>query len=237
MSFRSTIKKIPYSVALVRKARRAYASSADWLLRRTSKNYCGEVFQKIFTTGKWLGAGDSVSGVGSTLAATVGIRRELPNLVNRLGIRSLVDAPCGDFMWMSEIVGCFESYTGIDVVPELVARNQAKFARPGVRFLLGDITAGDLPAADAVLCRDCFIHLSTPLVWAALPNFRRAGYRYLLLTHDQPVSENREIVTGGWRAINWHLPPFCFPAPIDSIAESTGEDRLIAVWKTERLAL
>lgn len=56
---------------------------------------------------------------------------------------SLLDAPCGDFQWMRKFVMTRDDvhYTGVDVVPELIAHNAAKFGRrlPRVRFLLADV--------------------------------------------------------------------------------------------------
>jgi len=46
-------------------------------------------------------------------------------------------------------------------------------------------TQAPAPGADPVLCRDCFIHLPTRLIRAALRNFRATGARYLLLTNDR----------------------------------------------------
>ena len=52
------------------------------------------------------------------------------------------------------------SVIGADVVPELVAANQARHASPRRAFLRLDLTRDALPAADAVLCRDCLVHFS-----------------------------------------------------------------------------
>ena len=158
-------------------------------------------------------------------------------MARRLGVRTLVDAPCGDFVWMRELAPGFESYVGVDVVPELIAANNRQFAGPRIRFATGDITVDEFPRADAVLCRDCLIHLSTPLVWAALRNFKRTGYKYLFLTHDDRPIKYREIVTGDWRPINWRLPPFGFPRPVETIVENTGDARHLAVWELGTLPL
>ncbi len=237
MSIRETIKSIPLAAPLVNRYRDVRAAYTDWKRRRASKDYCGKVFEDFYVNKKWVVQGDSVSGDGSTISATVGIRLRLPDLARQLGIRSLVDAPCGDFLWMREICGGFERYVGIDIVPELVAVNNRLFASDRVSFVVADITADPLPPGDAVLCRDCFIHLSTALIWKALRNFKKAGYRYVMLTQNDPVKEYREIVTGGCRAINWRLPPFSFPRPIETILENTGDGRLVAIWESSSLPI
>lgn len=237
MTIRNLIKKIPLAVPLVKRVRNTRTALADWANRRKSKNHNGEVFGDIYASKKWMVEGDSVSGDGSTLSATVAIRIGLPKVARKLGIHSIVDAPCGDFLWMSQIVGCFEKYTGVDIVPDIVAKNSQRFSNDRVSFLLADITADPLPKADAVLCRDCFIHLPQAQIWKALRNFKRAGYRYVLLTQNDPTTEYREIVTGDCRAINWRLSPFSFPEPVETILENTGEGRRVAVWETSTLPL
>ena len=44
---------------------------------------------------------------------------------------SLLDAPCGDFNWMRHVPLGGVSYTGADVVPELIARNRRDYGRDG----------------------------------------------------------------------------------------------------------
>src|SRR4051812_27850000 len=60
------------------------------------------VFSDIYRNNSW-GDAESVSGRGSTLARTEVIRRSLPGLLESVGARSLLDAPCGDFNWMRHV--------------------------------------------------------------------------------------------------------------------------------------
>src|SRR6478609_6311600 len=102
-------------------------------------------FERIERTNLW-GAPTSVSGLGSEDRATAGIRETLPGLLQRLGARSLLDAPCGDAGWIGS-VKLEVNYTGIDIVPSLIAANIARVARGDVRgrFLVADITRDPLP--------------------------------------------------------------------------------------------
>src|SRR5262249_52047244 len=117
-------------------------------------------FERIEQTNLW-GAATSVSGLGSEDRATAAIREALPGLLQRCGARSLLDAPCGDAGWIGS-VKLDVDYTGIDIVPSLIAANTARAARGEMRgrFLVADITSDALPACDLVLCRDCLVHLS-----------------------------------------------------------------------------
>jgi hypothetical protein len=57
-------------------------------------------FQRIHDTNLW-GASESTSGLGSQMEATAALRRELPRLFEKLGVASLLDAPCGDAGWIN----------------------------------------------------------------------------------------------------------------------------------------
>jgi hypothetical protein len=173
---------------------------------------CQAVFQEIHDSNDW-GSNSSVSGPGSEIRETEDIRKLLPELVRRLDIKTILDAPCGDFSWMKqvELSGC--DYVGADVVLPLINRNQLEYGRPNRSFVRVDLTKEPLPKADLILCRDCLIHLSFKDALATIRNFRRSGGGYLLITTDPTVEANRPIRTGGYRAVNLQLPPFNFPDP------------------------
>jgi hypothetical protein len=61
-----------------------------------------EVFTHHYQQNEW-GDQESISGPGSTLEYTANLRAKLPELCERLGVRPLLDAPCGDFNWVREI--------------------------------------------------------------------------------------------------------------------------------------
>jgi hypothetical protein len=192
------------------------------------------IFERIYDKNLW-GNPESASGSGSATAATDGIRRDLPAVLERYGIRSLLDAPCGDFHWMKHVVGSLERYVGVDIVRDLIDRNERLYATDRIRFLCADIVADRLPAADAVLCRDCFIHLPTRLIRAALANFRASGIRYLLLTNDRDVETYHDIPIGSFRRVNFERPPFSFPPPLHVVNESRNGDRQLCLWKLAAL--
>jgi hypothetical protein len=193
------------------------------------------VFQRIYDQNLW-GDAESASGRGSGTAATDAIRRELPDLFRRYGIRSLLDAPCGDFHWMKHLTGSIERYVGVDIVRDLVERNNRLYGSEQIRFECADIVVDRLPSADAVLCRDCFIHLPTRLIRAALANFRASGIRYLLLTSDRDVETYHDIPIGSFRCVNFERPPFSFPPPLSVVKESPSGDRQLCLWELESLS-
>src|SRR5436189_239279 len=97
------------------------------------------VFTDIHDKNYWRSTG-TISGPGSEFDETADVRALLPELVERLGIRSLLDAPCGDFHWMSKISLGSCQYIGAEVVPQLVTYNNETFGSENRTFILADLT-------------------------------------------------------------------------------------------------
>jgi hypothetical protein len=195
------------------------------------------VFQDIMRFNKWNDA-ESVSGVGSNRRYTRNIREKLPALLRKYAIRSILDAPCGDFAWMKNVTFDADiTYIGADIVRELVARLQKEFSAPQRRFMQLDLISDELPKADILICRDCFIHLSNSQVLDALRNFARSDIKYILTTTYKFGRINTDISTGQFRAINLQAPPFSLPAPIETIVDYVYPfpPRRLALWSREQL--
>ena len=188
------------------------------------------------------GGDESVSGQGSTWEQTAVIRRELPQLFQRRGVRSVLDAPCGDGHWIMALDWSVIAYTGVDVVPALIQANTVRHADRSGRFLVGDLCRDPLPPADLILCRDCWVHLDFRQIKACLVNFRRSGAKYLLTTTFPAHPRNRDLMGLIWRPLNLQAPPFNFPAPLDVIVEGCTEeggrfaDKALACWNLPELA-
>ena len=191
--------------------------------------YRARVFRRIFDQNLW-GDAESVSGPGSGTAATRAVRRELPFLFRRYGIRSVLDAPCGDFHWMQEIVGVLDRYVGVDIVPDLIDRNRRRYSGDRISFTCADITADQLPRADLILCRDCLIHLPTRLIRRTLSNLQATGSRYLLLTNSRGVARYQDVPLGSLRPIDFTQQPFSFPTPLEILSEDEADERQLALW-------
>lgn len=177
-------------------------------------------FTNIYHGNKWSDL-ESQSGPGSNLAETEVIRRVLPELIRKLSVKSVVDAPCGDFNWMKTLDLQIESYTGVDIVADMVETNDKAYAGLGRKFLHLDICHDSLPGGDLIICRDGLVHLSFSDIARALDNFRASGSTYLLTTVFPELSDNRDIVTGMWRPLNFCVEPFCFPEPVRLIEEQS----------------
>jgi len=195
------------------------------------------VFGYIYRHNVWEGD-ESAAGEGSDIAATRAVREQLPSLLQKWGVRSILDLPCGDSAWLAS-VPLDVDYTGGDIVEEIVTRNRA---RTGRRFEVLDITKDDLPAADLLLCRDCLVHLPTSDVQRALATIARSGCKYLLTTTFLRLTRNVDIPAGDWRPLNLRMPPFDLPEPLDTIIEvdlaAVGDlpVKALGLWEISTLA-
>ena len=194
-------------------------------------------FRRIHDTNLW-GAAASTSGLGSELDATAVLRVELPRLFKKLGVTSLLDAPCGDAGWINH-ADLGVRYVGIDIVPALIERLQAGAAAGEIRgeYRLADITGDTLPRCDAILCRDCLVHLSFANITRAVENFRKSGAEWLIATTFPEWQTNRDCEDGDWRALNFERPPFNWGPPVELVNENCVEagggwrDKSLGVWR------
>jgi SAM-dependent methyltransferase len=194
-------------------------------------------FQRIYDTNLW-GAAASLSGLGSELDATSDLRAELPPLLEKLGVTSLLDAPCGDAGWINA-ADLRVRVIGVDIVPSLVGRLQARAAAGeiGGDYHLADITGDPLPRCDAILCRDCLVHLSFANIERAVANFRRSGASWLIATTFPQWRVNADCDDGDWRALNFERAPFHWGSPVELLNENCLEagggwrDKSLGVWR------
>ncbi len=193
-------------------------------------------FEKAHRTGAWTSTFESASGDGSSLAYTQHLRQALPDVLRQLGVRTLLDVPCGDWNWMSHVDLPVERYIGGDLVPAVVKQNQARFGgRPLVEFRVIYLCADALPAADLLLCRDALVHFSLADIWRALANIVEAQITFLATTTFPAARRNTDLATGiQWRHLNLAVAPFSFPAPLLSLREGSSE-RELSVWRVGEL--
>lgn len=189
-----------------------------------------EIFRIVFERNYWL-SDESRSGLGSTVAFTSCLRRELAAWLRGADISSFVDLPCGDFNWMRHVdFPAGTTYFGLDIVEEIVAGNQAAYGSEKWRFEVGDILAPGLPAADAYFCRDLLIHFPNEAVDRAIANVRATGARYLLATTYPAVRRNRDTRFPDSRRQNLAL----LLGEPEALLPDFGEgvrDKYIGVWR------
>ena len=184
-----------------------------------------EIFTYIYHKNLWRD-GESRSGEGSNIREAQHIIKELPALLAKYGIKTMLDLPCGDFNWMKTLdfvkIGYSIEYIGADIVAEMIADNEARYGNAQTRFLVKNIITDELPKADLVFCRDCLVHLSPEDIEKALLNIKNSGAKYLLVTSFPETTYNYPIQTGQWRSLNLEIAPYNLK-PIDCIDEKCTE--------------
>lgn len=234
ITFGRIIRSLRYRFTLAfMRACHCLGLSAKWnadLRRKT--------FRKMFLQNEW-GSDESVSGPGSTMAATESIRGSLPCLLKQLDVKTLLDAPCGDFNWMPHVLREVSvDYIGADIVPELIARNQQMFGGKSVQFRVLDLATDELPACDLLFCRDCLFHLPFNDIRAILRNVARSSISYLLTTNHPECAVNSEIIPGEFRDLNLQKAPFNLPRPELELRDEVGRSpQVMGLWKVKELGI
>jgi hypothetical protein len=191
----------------------------------------------------------SKSGPGSDPQNTIVIREELTKILHDLKVNILLDAPCGDFYWMKDVLKDIpiHSYYGVDIVPELIDLNNRCYQTQNIRFICYDLVESELfpKYADLLFCRDCLVHLSFNSAKKILNNFVNSDIKYLLTTtFTRDNRKNMDFVDGtNWYPINLFKEPFNFPKPKILINEECTEkdqysdysDKCLALWTREEI--
>lgn len=199
-----------------------------------------DVFVKIHELNSW-GSGKSVSGPGSEPEHIEKLIKELPIIFSKYSIQSILDAPCGDYIWMQKVDKKNVQYIGGDIVSNLVKENIRKYKTENISFIEIDLINDKLPIVDMVFVRDCFIHFSNTDLKKALKNIASSDCKYLFTTSYINTKENSDIQTGQWRRLNLLAPPFSLPVPdLTFIEESTEQnnrfpDKAMLLWDIQRL--
>lgn len=205
------------------------------------------LFKQIFTKRDWPAhdasySGLQASGPGAMLRNAQGAIAILHSLVTRIKVHlgknklKLLDAPCGDMQWMAKYLQTRDDivYTGVDIVPELIAHNRKTYKRlPRTTFIEWDIAEMPLSnhSFDVVLIRDMLQHLWMPDALRVLKNVSQMRIKFLLVTTFPGTTENEDVdrrALGGRKsAYNLEYPPFNLEPPVCSSYD----------WNVEHLAL
>ena len=168
-----------------------------------------DTFNRIYAEGTWGKdvAGKGTSGTGSTVEITREYRVYVEHFMKKHSVKSVVDAGCGDWSFSSTMDWGDASYLGVDIASDVIAAVRNKHEKGRIKFQVGDIT-DELPAAELLISKDVLQHLSNELVHKFIRNNLRKGkYKWVILTNDRG-SENRDVASGGYRAIDLAAPPF-----------------------------
>jgi len=199
-----------------------------------------EAFNRIYRSGGWPGGKDdgTASGHGSTLKNTTEARSFLAEVIRDFGVRSIFDAPCGDYHWMQVLREEVSfDYFGGDIADVIIQGLNEKYANNRTIFTYHDITTHPFMQADLWLCRDCLFHLPTALALAALQNFKRSRVPYAVITTHE-LDQNRELpAAGNFRPVDLTIAPFNLPRPILSCREADDgrAPRYLGFWTRDQV--
>lgn len=209
-----------------------------------------KIFSSIYDT-RGFGGTESRSGVGSDFEHTFVVRRWLKKIISQYNIERLIDIPCGDFNWMSDVTPHLKSYVGGDIVRQCVEDNRNKRDDANVTFIHIDLMNDVLPFGDALVLRDILGHYSVEDGRTILANVLKSDSKYLISTtwynvndpeyfkkHDNRGADS----TGRFYPINLMSRPFNFPEPDDYVEEAimvdghdTGNRKVLAIWLMDRI--
>jgi SAM-dependent methyltransferase len=183
-----------------------------------------EVFEDIYRNRRWGGEGTSpYSGYGSDDEVTEPFIQFVRQYLRANGIRTVVDLGCGDFRVGAKISEKVEGYTGVDVAPTVVRRNQHQFGGDRVKFVTLDITEDALPDGDLYIVRQVLQHLSNEGIGKALDQLRERPHviiaehhpapgRFQSFNIDKAAGYHTRVAKGS--GVYPDQLPFCFPATL-----------------------
>lgn len=194
-----------------------------------NKNTYNERFELIYKTNFW-SSNESISGLGSEIKNTINIQNEIIKIINKYNIKTILDAPCGDFNWIKNILNDDLNYLGGDIVKDLIEKNLSEYKKDNINFKQLDIISDDLPDADLLICRDCLIHLSFKSINLFFKNIKKSNIKLLLLTSYKLKDPNKKIINldipdGEFREIDLTEPPFNLPSPIHKILDKDEQTK------------
>jgi hypothetical protein len=182
-------------------------------------------------------------GDGSTYKVTRNVHKFIEDTIEKYSIKSVSDAPCGDFsLWMYNVNYRNATYVGYDLNGELTAQNAKRYLNK--KFIEFDIVEQILPKTDLIICRDCLFHLNLEEGTKVIENFKQSGSTYLMSTTFKLVLKNIEIPLDnheakgfyGYRAMNLELFPYNLGVPleiIDEWIEITKTMRQVGLWRLQ----
>lgn len=188
------------------------------------------------------GLPETACGAGSTVAFTEHLRPWLADLLRELKVRTLLDAPCGDFNWMARVDLSGIDYAGCDYDAQHIRAALARESEPpeyrprSKSMMVLDLCEDKLPFhADLMLCRDFMQHLPDRQIVRVLRRFLNSGIPWLLAT-SHVDAENCDIIRSGmFRPLNLMRSPWDLPEP--RRCKQDGDSRILGLWHRDEVAV
>ena len=202
------------------------------------------VFNSIYKSNHWVQVDDtlpkqniSVSGHGSNTGTEQfkNLEKNFNNFFKEYKIKSILDMPCGDFLWINEIIKNKDiEYLGIDIVNDLIEKNKIKYLNNKINFETHDIVNFKTSKLfDLIIIRDLFIHLDLDDIKKILKNLSEINFKYIALNSYENII-NEDVLIGKHRKINLLEKPFSLKKPFFSFKDYEV-DKHIFFYKKENM--
>ena len=224
--------------------RKLYVSKLFQSFFLNKKRLRKKVFTSIYKSNHWVQNGGllpkefiSISGHGSNINT-----EQFYNLVSNFTkaldfykINSILDMPCGDFLWINEIIKKKKiNYLGIDIVDELINSNKKKYQSHDIKFLSHDIVNFfTKDKFDLVLIRDLFLHINNSDIVKIIENIKKMDVKYIAL-NSYNIEKNKDVTIGQHRKVNLLIKPFNLNKPIYSFKDYEN-DKFIYIYDKKSL--
>jgi len=203
------------------------------------------IFNSIYQSKHWVQGENifperfiSISGHGSNINTdqSNNLISSLSDFIKNYQISSMLDMPCGDFLWMNELLkkNKIIKYLGIDIVNDIIKKNKIKYENEKIKFSNFDIidfyTNENF---DLVLMRDFFIHINNADIKTVLKNLQNMNIKYFAF-ENYNINKNEDVITGRHRKINLKLEPFKLGDPLFSFKDYEN-DKYIYFYEKKSL--
>lgn len=204
-------------------------------------NNMESIFTNIIKSGAWSVRtleNPTPCGPGSFVDSMLPVIKIFPEILRKFAINFITDLGCGDFNWMSQVDLGGTRYFGYDIVKSLVDEANKKYQRHNISFGHMNILDGYFPWADLIICKDVMNHLPTAMCATLISKIKAKEIKLFASITSPDVMRNMDINVGGFRRINFLLPPFSLGEPIIKIKldDEAHEDvtgahaRTFAIW-------
>ncbi len=223
--------------------RKIYVTKIFQKLIKDKSSLRKTVFTSIFKSKHWA-HGDmpdeyiSVSGHGSNINTeqSKNLIFSLVEFIKKHDINSILDMPCGDFLWMNKLLkqSKISNYLGLDIVEEIINENIKLYENEHISFKSCDIVDYETTEHfDLVLMRDFFIHTNNEDIKKILMNIKKMNIKYFAF-ENYSISKNIDVIPGRHRKINLKLDPFNLSEPFYSFKDHEI-DKFIYIYKKKAL--
>ncbi len=169
-----------------------------------------QVFTNIYEKDLWGGG----SGPGSKIYNAGPFLEYLQNFIDTQKISTIVDIGCGDWELMRTIrIPNHIKYLGLDIVDQIIAENEKKYAKDNVKFSAVD-SVKDLSAykGDLLVIKDVLMHWEKSQVFYAMkniiPNFKYAIIVNSILMPEAAYTKDLNAKFGETKIIDLQKAPF-----------------------------